>query len=201
MSSASASLVYVDPSRTYWYDRFFSTWEIANPDELLEAIDALSVSVEAVAKSDDLARRGLSGWLYWTLYIKGFLENRNRNSLDESNTYLAYLYQFGCIHKHDPGLAEAFDDLEKAKQRVNLRFEDFRVIEGLRNGGGDDGRVGAISCRVLPQDRVDTKELHIVGSGEPIAASDLDGYHRLFLARLFELERLPCLVSYDASRS
>jgi hypothetical protein len=193
MSVMPSSVRYIDPSRTPWYDRFFSTWAFDTTEEMLEAIGSVVIPLDAVAKSDDLARQGLSGWLYWTLYVKGCLQYRDGVALDAENVYLDYLIHYGHVHSHDPVLADEFADPESAPARAKLRFEDFEAIWR----GPDASALPTITCRVLQEPQLDTKILVDCDSGEEIAASDIDGYHRLFLARLFGLPRLPCEVSVE----
>jgi hypothetical protein len=196
MSVTTPTLFHVDPSQTPWYDRFFSTWGFDTSDELFAAIDGVELPVDAVARSDDLARLGLSGWLYWTLYIKGYLQYLRGRDVGAENVYLDYLVRYGRGHNHDPGVADELASPETARARVERRFHDFDAFRrAARDGLQEETDILPISCRVLREPQRDTKPLVDSDSGEVIAASMLDGYHRVFLARLYGLRRLPCRVT------
>ena len=190
--------VHIDPSQAGWYDRFFETWVFDSAADVLEAIGSMEISVDAIAKSDDLARLGLSGWLYWTLYIKGFFQRRDERVLSAGNLYVDYVTRYGSVHNHDPGVASEFSSLETALARVERRYQDFEALRHhAAEGGLDYETISPISCQVMVEPRVDTKTLVDCDSGEGIAASAIDGYHRLFVARLFGLRRLPCDVTFE----
>ncbi len=194
-------LVNVDPSQTPWYDRFFATWDFDTASELLDAIGGCEFSVDAIARSHDLARRGLSGWLYWTLYIKGFLDARREGGVSDRNVYLDYLVRFGPLHKHDPGIASEVGDVARARSRIERRFHDFELVQRRAIGDPSNGSdLPAIACRVFREPQLDTKELVDSDSGQTFEASTLDGYHRLFLGRLFGLRSVPCLVTYELEK-
>jgi hypothetical protein len=198
---AAPVLVYIDPGKTPWYDRFFSTWDFDTTDALLAAIASLKLSVDTVAMSNDLARLGLSGWLYWTLYVKGNLQYVDCGQLDGDNVYLDYLVRYARSHNHDPVLAEQIVDRETAQARVELRCRDFWALRRIANEGRtSESAIEPISCYVLREPQIDTKILVQTESGEMIPASSIDGYHRIFAARLFAVSLLPCLVTFESNQ-
>lgn len=200
MAVRTPMLMYVDPVRTPWYDRFFSTWSFDNADDLLAAIDGVELSVDAVSRSDDLERLGLSGWLYWTLYIKGYLQYLRGRDLGRDNVYLDYLVRYGRSHNHDPGVVDEFASPERARARIESRFRDFDTFRrASQNNWQDDTEIVPMTCRILRERQIDTKPLVDTESGAAVDVSLLDGYHRLFLARLFGLARIPCLVTDETT--
>lgn len=191
----SYSTSLIDVVRTVrWCDRFFSTFVFNSPGDLLEAIASTDCEVAPMVKSGDLSEYFMSGCTYWTLYIKGYLQYRKSGEVDPHNVYYAYLTTYFGPEKRDPGLSKTLADSSAARARVLKRFHDF---DQFRAHAGDPQRLlehispVKVTCRVAPT--TDAKPIYLIGSDLPFRAS-IDGYHRLFLARLFALDRLRCEI-------
>ena len=194
-----APLRYVDVSRTArWYDRFFSTLQFGSAEELLAAVAGIQVDVDSIARSHDLMQKEvLSGWAYWLLYIKGYLQYVDTERVDSGNVYYDYLVRYFGPRGHDPGLCSALADPHTAAERVARRFRDFDIFrnhEGREPSGLDNIAPVTVILRDPPPH--DASPVYGVGSDAPLMAN-IDGYHRLFLARLFGIEALRCEVVYE----
>ena len=182
-----------DVARTPWCDPFFRTWAFPTPEDLLAAVDGMQVDVDLLARGSDL-RRALSGWGYWTLYIKGYLEHKRTGRLDPDNTYLRYLGDYFRAHLHDPRLLNYMSDPSRAAAMVERRYRDFDVF---RSAGSDlQGLFEEV--RAVEVVRVDpsTPGAHAVylrGKHRPLFGT-IDGYHRRFLARLFRVPVFPVVL-------
>jgi hypothetical protein len=186
----------VDSFRTSWYDSFFRDWSFDSPEGLLNAIADADVDVEELTASDDLVVWGLSGSKYWLLYVKGYLQYEDLGALDEGNVYFDYLIRRSGAHRHDPGLSEEFADPRRGHDRIVRRFADFRLArEGAACGFARS--IPPIRCVIRTIPSRDTKPLFPTRSSVALPASSLDGYHRLFLARLFGVRGVLCDATFE----
>jgi SAM-dependent methyltransferase len=185
------ALRYVDVSRsTSWYDSFFSTLQFDSAEELLEAVAEMWIDVDTMVKGHDLRRQVMSGWVYWLLYIKGYLQYVDAGQVDKGNVYYDYLMRYFGPQGQDPGLHNVLAAPHTTAERVKWRFRDFELF---RNHGVYEPKVedsiSAITLIVRDRPTFDAKFVYEVGSDTPLQAS-IDGYHRLFLARLFDIKAL-----------
>lgn len=178
----------IDVQRTPWYDAFFSTWWFETNEELLAAVRSTSVDLGALVRNRDLSVQGLSGSSYWFLYLKGYTQYEETGEVADSNIYLRYLIEH---FEQDEGLAHVLRDREAARTRVVRRFEDF---ERLAAGGDEQAELEPIIVWTQEPAPVDAKLVFVHGSWSPLAAVDIDGYHRLFAARFHGLEDVPVEV-------
>lgn len=178
----------IEVQRTPWFDAFFSAWSFESPEDLLDAVRSTNVDLEAMARNRDLSGQGLSGWTYWYLYLKGYTQYVEAGSVADSNIYYRYLTEY---FEQDEGLAPVLRDREAARERVGRRFEDFG-----RLAADPEGEPGFEPVVIWTQNPapVDAKLVFVEGSSAPLPAIDIDGYHRLFAARLHGLERVPAEV-------
>jgi SAM-dependent methyltransferase len=184
----SGGLVTIDVQRTPWFDNFFSAWSFESPEDLFAAVRSTSVDLEAVTLNRDLSDQGLSGWTYWFLYLKGYTQCLDSGGVDDSNVYLRYLTEY---FEQDEGLAPVLRDKEAARTRVGRRFEDFG---GLAAGSGEQPAFEPITIWTQEPAPIDAKLVFVDDSPFPLPAVDIDGYHRLFAARLHGVERVPAEV-------
>jgi SAM-dependent methyltransferase len=186
--AATGELTMIEVQRTPWFDAFFSAWSFDGPEDLLAAVRATSVDLEAVTRNRDLSGQGLSGWTYWFLYLKGYTQYVDADGVDDSNIYYRYLTEY---FEQDEGLAPVLRDLEAARNRVSRRFEDFaRLATNPREQPGFE----PITIWTQEPAPIDAKLVFVDGASAPLPAVDIDGYHRLFAARLHGLERVPAEI-------
>jgi hypothetical protein len=128
----------------------------------------------------------MSGWSYWLLYVKGYLQYREGGHVGDANVYLKYMTSHYLEGSHDAGLAAQFDDSDAA-DRLAYRFREFDSM--LR--GAPPSPITVVVREMPP---ANAKILYEVDSGAPVVASLIDGYHRLFVARLIGLAELAAEV-------
>jgi hypothetical protein len=176
----------VDSFRTPWYDEFFSTFAFDSPQALLEAVGAMELDVDALARLPS----GVSNysWPYWLLFVKGYLQYRAAG-LEDANVYIDYLLRFFGPLGGDPGLASELTDAARAAERVEWRFRAMEVFELASEGTEPEVDPVLVVSRRWPSR--DAKAVYEAGSSMPVEASLLDGYHRLFAARLFGVRYVP----------
>jgi SAM-dependent methyltransferase len=177
----------IDVQRTPWFDAFFSAWSFEGPEDLLAAVRSTSVDLEAMARNRDLSGQGLSGWTYWYLYLKGYTQYVEASGVEDSNIYYRYLTEY---FEQDEGLAPVLRDREAARTRVARRFEDF----GSLGSSAEQPEFEPITIWTQEPAPVDAKLVFVDDSAAPLPATDIDGYHRLFAARVHGLEKVPVEV-------
>lgn len=178
----------IDVQRTPWFDAFFSAWSFESSEELLAAVRSTNMDLEALTRNRDLSGQGLSGWAYWYLYLKGYTQYLDAEGVEDSNIYYRYLTEY---FEQDEGLASVLRDREAARTRVARRFEDFGRLAA---NPGDQPGFEPITIWTQEPAPIDAKLVFVEGSSVPLPAVDIDGYHRLFAARLHGLERAPAEV-------
>lgn len=185
---------YIDLRRIDWYARFFSAFDFASPEPIIQTITGMQVSMPDLSRAADLAKDPLSGWTYWLLYIKGYLQHAQSGVIGEGNVYYQYLTRCFGPQNHDPGMSRLLADAGKAAERVALRFRDFATFR-MHSARGSSP-VECIDPVVIVVDPAaeDAMIAYEVESAEPLPARSIDGYHRLFLATLFRVDRLRCEI-------
>jgi hypothetical protein len=181
---------YIDTTRTEWYDRFFSTLEFDSAEELLAGLPEFELG--AIARCRDL-ELFLEGWLYWVLYLRGYLEYRHTGVVDERNVYSEFMTRFYLPSGYEPPLAEAMRDPRSRLERITRRYRDCALLHQMgSNGSRNLEAVDAVAVSLCNSSRGVHRYVYEAGSSTPLPASWIDGYHRLFAARLFGVERLQC---------
>jgi SAM-dependent methyltransferase len=180
-SSARHRVARLDVQRTGLQELFFEQWGVPRGERLLTEVRAMDLDLERVADVPDLVNTPYSGQTYWLIFLKGYCQFQDAGALGPGNIYYDYITKYYAARDHDPGLCEAFKDRLFAMQRVAARFGDvdrFRhsphayVPEPVTVFQGTD-----------PAD--DHLTVYEVGRDEPLRASAVDGWHRLFAARIF----------------
>lgn len=190
---------YIDVSRTCLQQRFFSRFEFNSTEELLSKVAGMQINLDTIAGSDDLRRGVYSGWAYWLLYLKGYLQYTECGTICSDNIYVDYLTRYygprahdpGLQQYHDPGLHQVLADPQSRIERVAWRFRD---TESFRKHASRDMSWldGVAPVRVVVSDPPPQHPLLVyeIGSNIPLKASLVDGWHRLFSARLFGIPKL-----------
>jgi SAM-dependent methyltransferase len=178
----------IDVQRTPWFDAFFTAWSFESPEDLLTAVRSTDVDLQVMARNRDLSGQGLSGWTYWYLYLKGYTQYVDAGRVEDSNIYYRYLTEY---FEQDEGLAPVLRDRDAARTRVGRRYDDFG---GLATGPGEQPGFEPIVIWTQEPPPVDAKLVFVDRSPAPLPAVDIDGYHRLFAARLHGLDQVPAEV-------
>lgn len=197
----------VDARRTWWYDPFFDDWPLQKPLKIMKSIACSDVDIATISRSPDLIRRGLGSSSYWHIYVKGYTQFADAGSVGPGNVLFDYLCVYGGAARHDPGLATELSDPTAAVARLERRFADFdRFLRHSSDERSPYVATAAVSCvveqhplfvRSAPRDRFHWP-LYRLGARVPIEVTALDGYHRLFLARLFGVVSVPCDFHFPA---
>jgi SAM-dependent methyltransferase len=190
-----ARKITVDVQRTALQRVFFAEAGDFSGEELLERAASLEIDLASVAADDDLARDVYSGRLYWQIFLKGYCQYVETRRLGPGNVYYDYIVDYYAPRRHDPGLADALRDPLFALHRIAARFRD---LDQFRHSSGRyvPSPVRAFQTGDPSLDRLRLVE---VGSDEPVRASRVDGWHRLFAARIFGAAKVAGEV-VDAAR-
>jgi SAM-dependent methyltransferase len=190
-----ASMLYVNVGKTCLQERFFVRFNGDSTSEILSAIEAMELDLDALAESDDLKKSVYSGWAYWTLFLKGYLQYAHESHVHAGNIYYDYMMNYYAPRQHDPGLANVFADANTAAKRITQRFEDFDLF---RNSAGEhEGVLDKLApIKIFVGDVPEPHKLlvHVCQSDTPLVADAVDGWHRLFSAKLWNVEKLACQV-------
>jgi SAM-dependent methyltransferase len=185
MSTTPETSIAIDMQRTKLHQRFFSMFQFDTAEDLLTAISKLDLDLESIAQSHDAKALVYSGWVYWLIYTKGYLQYAETGTIGKGNMLLDYLLNYYLPRNQDPGLRALADPL-KAITRVAYRFQDFDVFRNtLARNPGEINSVNPVTV-FLEEPPVNGRLLvYEIGSDVPIQATLVDGWHRLFLASLF----------------
>ncbi len=187
--SSKSVEIEIDVHRSVqWFNAFFENFKYESPEALLKAVDEIDLHLDPASQFANAAS-AMSGWLYWLLYIRGYLEHRKSGNLTEDNVYYHYLTRYFGPQNRDPGLGKVLGDNQLAKTRVLQRFRDFQIFREACAQGSQDVKEYEPVALFPSSANVDVKQLFTVGSDVSLNAG-VDGYHRLFLARLFGFSKL-----------
>ena len=182
--------INIDVQRTALQRLFFE----ANPDRsgeaLLVDVQAMELDLAQVADDPDLAKSVYSGRLYWLLFLKGYAQYVQGHVVGNGNIYYDYITQYYAPRRHDPKLCDALRDPQYALERITARFRD---VDRFREA--PDTYVPA-PLRIFRSGDTQTDRLEVydADTGQTVHGSAVDGWHRLFAARLFGAVTVPAEV-------
>jgi hypothetical protein len=185
---------HIDVKRTCLQERFFSNFLFDSAEDLLAAVAGMEIDVNSMMRNRDLYGLGYSGWVYWLLYVKGYLQYGETGVISEDNTYYEYLMKYYFPLAYDPGLSWLAADPLAANDRVARRFRDLDLFRNhAARNPSELGKVAPVRVFVSDPPSPETYKLPIYESGSdtPLMADLVDGWHRLFSAKLFGIEMLP----------
>jgi hypothetical protein len=181
----------IDVDRTPWYDRFFKRFEFKSPEELLAAIERMDFDIDSLAQNGDPAVTDMAGWAYWVIYLKGALEGGNGKTAGPGNVYYDLLAQHG---NDDLGRVPDYNDPSRLASVVHRRFSDFDIFRTHLEAPIQTAppRLVVTQGPPTPRGKRNVARIYEVGSEVPVETTTIDGFHRLFLARLFRHKQVPC---------
>ena len=182
--------IAVDVRRTRLQERFFDVFGFDSREELFGAISEMHVGLDSLARGDDSRILVYSGWVYWFLFLKGYLRFAEAGEVEDDNIYLDYLVRYYGPRNHDPGIAAELCDPVLARERATWRFTS------MLQAASDVVEPGALATDpllVIVRDPPPTFPLDVyeIESERPMRALLVDGWHRLFAARLWDVPSLP----------
>jgi hypothetical protein len=148
--------------------------------ELLATIGSVELSIADALLLPDY-KLGLSGWVYWYFFLKGYKDYLEINEVTDDNVYLMFIQKYFQDARFDPMLEPVIKDIEKLRDRVALRFKTLDRLHAQRSWVEEPLRIidpGASGAKIV---------LRRVGDSTPLHCRALDGYHRIFCAKVLDL--------------
>ena len=128
----------LDVQRTSLQKTFFETFSFDTPADLVSTVDAMQLDVETISRSRDARELVYSGWVYWLLFLKGYLDYTKTGEQAAGNIFYDYLTRYyGATSGRtgDRGVRQLLDSPGEATEMVSRRFED---MERFRRGPADE---------------------------------------------------------------
>jgi SAM-dependent methyltransferase len=169
---------------------FFSSFRFDSVDELLDAVRTTSIDLDAMGKNRDVDE-GYRGWLYWFMYLKGYLDYIDCGTVELQNPFCRYLVSFHFMRVEEPGV-----DADEAHAIALRRFQNLEAIRAGLQSSERDADVSPI--RLTVSDPPPPYPLTVtLDSGRRLQASLVDGWHRLFTAAICGLPELEADLVYE----
>jgi hypothetical protein len=190
----------VDTRRTCLQRAFFAHFTFDSMSDLIAAVADMRVGVDSIARSRDIRSELYSGWVYWLLFLRGFLEYREGGEVAEDNVYLQYMVRYYAPRRHDPGVVESFRDPGRAVNRIRARFDYLTAMaDAQARGLLDLTDIDPVVVTVhAPMPRYPLR-VFPVGAADSLGGALVDGWHRLFGTQLFGIVSMPGLVIREAT--
>jgi GT2 family glycosyltransferase len=180
---------YIDVERTCLQKLFFSKFDSCLGEELLATVDEVEFDLPTLAQTRDSRVYVYSGWVYWFLFLKGYLEYRRSAEVGPGNTYFDYLRNH---YTRDPGIAGTLDDPRAAADQAARRFQDMDLFRDRSQDADLPHDVEPVRAVVTGRPSETSLPVFETENEESLAASRVDGWHRLFAAKVFGAPRLRC---------
>jgi SAM-dependent methyltransferase len=180
-SSVRHRVTKLDVQRTALQELFFERWRLPRGERLLSEVRAMDLDLDRVAEAPDLISTPYGGQTYWLIFLRGYCQFQDAGTLGPGNIYYDYITKYYAPRGHDPGLCEAFKDRLFALQRVAARFGDVDRFRHSPHAYVPEP-VTVFQSSDAASDQLTVFELE---RNEPLHACAVDGWHRLFAARVF----------------
>jgi SAM-dependent methyltransferase len=180
-SSVKHCVTKLDVQRTALQELFFERWRLPRGERLLNEVRAMDIDLEKAAEDPDLLTTPYSGQTYWLVFLKGYCQFQDAGVLGPGNIYYDYITKYYASRGHDPGLCDAFKDRLFALQRVAARFGD---VDRFRHSPHAYTPEPVVVFRGTDP-AADELTVYELDRSEPLQACAVDGWHRLFAARVF----------------
>jgi SAM-dependent methyltransferase len=181
----------IDVGRTPWYDEFFKAFAFDSAEQLIAEAGRMDVDVRALVAEPDFVTKGMGGWVYWLIYLIGALQRRESGVSGPGNCYYDLLAEHWT---QDPGRAKDYTHATRLAELVSRRCDDFDLFLTNREAPSKVAPLGLVIPRgpAVPTPACDVKRIYEVHAEVPVETTIFDGYHRLFLARLFGHRQMRC---------
>jgi 2-polyprenyl-3-methyl-5-hydroxy-6-metoxy-1,4-benzoquinol methylase len=186
---------YIDVNRTLFDLRFSTLFDdtFNSSDDLLRAVDQMEFDLETLEAARDL-QLCYGGWLYWLLYVKGYCQYVRSGEVGPGNIYYDYLVRHP---DRDPGIAEELRDADTAQTFVVRRYRDMDLFRYRSAEGNVPNPMEPVFVLSGPGPLKDQDSVYEIGRAAPILARRIDGWHRLFAAKLFGVTQLPFEFAHE----
>lgn len=173
-------------------ERFFTRFAFDSLDDLLQEIRSSPIDVSAVATDEDV-RSGYRGWLYWRIYLEGYLEYLDRGIVDAQNSFCRYLADNHLPQVQEPGISA--DDV------ATIALRRYRDLDAMRMSPSFPGSSGGnlAPIRITVSDPPPADPLMVVlDTQETVEAWLVDGWHRVFAAAICGIPQLEADLVHEA---
>lgn len=189
--------IEIDTRRTCLQRTFFTQFGFETMPELIEAVADTRVGLATIAKSRDVRKLLYSGWVYWFLFLRGYLEYVEAGQLEDGNVYLEYMVRYYAPRRHDPGVVDSFRRRDSAIERISARYETLSRFALAAEDGADTHDDLAPVVVIIRRPVEYPLRVFTVGAPDAIEAALVDGWHRLFGAHLFGVASVPGIVRFE----
>jgi len=178
---------HIDVNRTCLGWPFFTIFDrtFSSPEDLIRAVSRMELDLETLEASPDL-EQVYAGWVYWLVYVKGYCQYAETGQIGPGNIYYDYVVRHPDT---DPGIA---DQLTNAGMAGTYVARQFRDMDLCRHAGGEVPTMEPLLVLSGPGRPEEQDRVFEIGRPAPIMARRMDGWHRLFAAKLFGVTRLAC---------
>ncbi len=129
------------------------------------------------------------GLTYWLRMMKGFLHARDTGILSMNNPYVQTLRSALRLQGFDATLTTELASEDLMLDRVRRRFEDIE-----RTGRGEP-LIDPVTVKVDLTDELGRYRVRNGVTGVSLAAREIDGYHRVFWAKFFNVPTIPAVYA------
>jgi SAM-dependent methyltransferase len=186
----------IDPASSEVHRAFFEAWDYEASEELMAAVSAAELSLDALAGNRNLSQHGYSGWIYWFLFLKGWLAYKSSGNVGPGNVYFDYMTTHYVPDGADVALRRTLGDPANAEAVVKRRFAD---LDRFADAAGADISKTIDPIRVVVGHTPPPNPLCLDDEqGRTVKGRRLDGWHRLFGASAVGSPRLRAEIVTEA---
>jgi len=156
-------------------------------------VDALTTTLSACQNVEDDSVKVTAGKSYWIAMMQGYVEYKKAGRITEDNTYLKAFKKTLETVPFDAALSEKLNTFDAISLRLLLRFKD---VDAMVQGGSAAAAITPVRIMKFSHERGKYRLRH--GEFDMDVYCDLlDGYHRIFWAKLLGLNKLNALFVLD----
>ncbi len=195
VAPSNGAVRHVDVARTVLQEKFFTTFNFESTEDLFAAVGGMDVDVAALSRSHDSRVEGYDGWVLWFVYLKGYLEYTDGGEVGPGNSYFDYLTDYHS-QVGDPTVEQQVG-WDSTREYVRRQFESMDRMRGAAEQPELAEEIPPILA--ITSERTKGRLLiYEPGATHPVLGTRLDGWHRMFSARLFGVPQLRLEVMEEA---